>query len=33
LPIVPKMAQGTAFLQQVRVLSGALGIPVKLPEE
>lgn len=33
LPIVPKMANGAAFLQQVRVLSGALGIPVKLPDD
>jgi DeoR family transcriptional regulator, catabolite repression regulator len=33
LPIVPKLAQGDAFLQQVRVLSGALGIPVKLPDD
>jgi DeoR family transcriptional regulator, catabolite repression regulator len=31
LPIVPKMPNGDAFLQQVRVLSGALAIPVKLP--
>ncbi len=33
LPIVPKLAQGEAFLQQVRVLSGALAIPVKLPDD
>ncbi len=33
LPIVPQMAQGEAFLQQVRVLSGALAIPVKLPDD
>jgi DNA-binding MarR family transcriptional regulator len=32
LPIVPKMTNGAAFLQQVRVLSGALQIPVNLPE-
>jgi DeoR family transcriptional regulator, catabolite repression regulator len=31
LPIVPKMPNGDAFLQQVRVLSSALAIPVKLP--
>ncbi len=33
LPIVPKLAEGEAFLQQVRVLSGALAIPVKLPDD
>jgi DeoR family transcriptional regulator, catabolite repression regulator len=32
LPIVPKLAQGEAFLAQVRVLSGVLAIPVKLPD-
>jgi DeoR family transcriptional regulator, catabolite repression regulator len=33
LPIVPKMAQGEAFLQQVQLLSSALVIPVKLPDD
>ncbi len=32
LPIVPQMPNGDDFLAQVRVVSGALGIPVKLPE-
>jgi DeoR family transcriptional regulator, catabolite repression regulator len=32
LPIAPKMPNGDEFLAQVRVVSGALGIPVKLPE-
>jgi DeoR family transcriptional regulator, catabolite repression regulator len=32
LPIVPKMPNGDEFLAQVRVVAGALGIPVKLPE-
>jgi DeoR family transcriptional regulator, catabolite repression regulator len=32
LPIVPHMPNGDEFLAQVRVVSGALGIPVKLPE-
>jgi DeoR family transcriptional regulator, catabolite repression regulator len=31
LPIAPQMAQREGFLQQVRVLSGVLAIPVKLP--
>jgi DeoR family transcriptional regulator, catabolite repression regulator len=32
LPIAAKMPNGDEFLAQVRVVSGALGIPVKLPE-
>jgi DeoR family transcriptional regulator, catabolite repression regulator len=32
LPIVPQMPNGEDFLAQVRVVSEALGIPVKLPE-
>ncbi len=32
LPIVAKLPNGDEFLAQVRVVSGALGIPVKLPE-
>ncbi len=33
LPIVPKMQHGSAFLQQVRILSAELKIPVNLPSD
>jgi DeoR family transcriptional regulator, catabolite repression regulator len=33
LPVVPQMSQGDMFLAQIRVLSSALAIPVKLPDD
>jgi DeoR family transcriptional regulator, catabolite repression regulator len=33
LPVLPQMAQSQLFLAQTRVLSSALAIPVKLPDD
>lgn len=32
LPIAPKLPQGDTLIQQIRLLSEELGIPVKLPD-